>query len=98
MGDKVDSKLYQLFGVAEYAERLRKETKNEELEKLDETLSKFILVKGIEDLSEEDLDEMDKAEIKNGQDIYNFFNKHIEDFPSKLNQYGREFRRTYTNN
>ena len=45
--------LYELFGVSEHAKKLQEEGKTDELKLLDETLSKFILVKGMENLSEE---------------------------------------------
>lgn len=91
---RVNLKLYTIFGVAKYAERLRKENKHNRLKQLEETLSRFILVKGIEDLSPEARKKLTEAKINDGLDLYNFFNKHIVNFQERLKEYGREFRET----
>lgn len=91
-------KLYEMFGVAEYAEKLQREQKTEELQKLDETLSQFILVKGIEDLSEEARKKLEAETIENGMDLYKFFNQHIENFQERLKEYGRDYRNTIIGN
>jgi len=91
-------KLYEMFGVAKYAETLMRENKQEELKKLDETLSKFILMKGIENLSDEARKQIETEDISDGMDLYKFFNQHIENFQEKLKDYGRDYKHAIIGN
>ena len=90
----INKNLYELFGVADLVKKLKNEGKKEELSKLEKTLSKFILIKGLEDLSKEDRRKLADQEINDGSDLYKFFNKHIDNFPAKLKNYGHDFRNT----
>lgn len=92
MQPQVNPQLYKLFGVEDYAKELQAKGKQQELEKLNQALYKFILLKGIEDLSKEGLKEMEKIEFKDGYELNKFFVKHIDSFQDKLNSYGREFK------
>lgn len=83
-------KLYELFGLTDYIKKFNKE----ELAKLDETLSKFILIKGIQDLPTDAKQRLAKQKFTDGKDLYLFFNKYIIGFPAKLKNYSDEFRNT----
>ena len=90
----ISKNLYESFGVADLVEKFKNEGKKEELAKLEKTLSKFILIKGLEDLSKEDRQKLADQEINDGSDLYKFFNKHIDNFSGKLKNYGHDFRNT----
>jgi len=90
--------LYELFGVSEHAKKLQEEGKTDELKLLDETLSKFILVKGMENLSEENRKKLADEHVEDGIDLYKFFSQHIGNFQERLKDYGRDFRTTIVAN
>jgi len=87
-------KIYELFGLANYANKLESENKIEELEQLEQSVSKFILLKALEDLPEEAKKSLASTEIGDGLDLYNFFDQHIANFQERLAEYGRDFHST----
>jgi len=98
MTDQITSnEIYELFGVAQYVEQLRAANQTEDLSKLDQMLSEFILLKGIEDLSEEAKEQLNAQPINDAVDLYKFFVAHIENFNDRFEAYGKEFQDTILN-
>jgi len=93
----VNPKIYKMFGVIDYVNKLTREKKSEDLAKLDKTISKFILAKGLEDLSEDKRKKLQIESIEDGMDLYKFFNTHIDNFQKRLKDYGRDFKNTILN-
>lgn len=98
ISNTINPKLYKMFGVEKYANKLIKEKNTRELQHLEETLSKFILIQGIEDLSDATRQKLKTENIENGVDLYNYLNQHIEKFQERLKDYGRKFQRTILRN
>lgn len=98
MSDQISSnEIYELFGVAQHVEQLRATNQLDELNKLDQTLSEFILLKGIGDLSEEAKQRLNTQPIDNAVELYKFFVNNIENFNQRFTAYGKDFQETILN-
>ncbi|MFH1602268.1 MAG: hypothetical protein ABIB61_04935 [Candidatus Shapirobacteria bacterium] len=92
--NKLNFRFYEDFGLAGLARRLGGENKQEELKTLENTLSSYILLQALKELSPEDQEKLEALGLKNGRDLYGFFNKHIINFDQRIKEYGRTYQST----
>lgn len=89
-----NSSLYTLFGVNQLAQQLQQAGKQQELWQLEATVSEFILLKSLEELTPPQKADLKKANIRSAQEMYEYFSAHIENYQERLSIYGEEFQRT----
>jgi len=88
----ITSDLYQDFGVSDYAQELEQHKKTAELKTLEETISNFILIKSLEDLTLAQRQELDSTQLFSAPDLYQFFSTHIQNYPERLQAYAQSYR------
>jgi hypothetical protein len=87
--------IYEIFGVREHVKKLRAEGRKDKLRQLNRILAKFIISRAVDDLSDENLEKLNKIRIKKEGELFEFFTRHIENFSDKLKEYGGKFRRDF---
>lgn len=89
-------RLYRDFGLVGYATQAVLKGNQDRLDQLDRIVSKYILLRALEDLPETSLDVLEKKKFKDSSELYTFLDKNIANFPVRLKQYGRDFNRKFT--
>ncbi|MBP7768377.1 hypothetical protein KA082_00885 [Candidatus Woesebacteria bacterium] len=88
------SPLYQLFGVDQLVLLLQRENKQAELLELEQTISQFILLQSLADLSSEQQETLAGLPVADVTALYAFFKENIPQYQEKLKDYGIQYRNT----
>lgn len=94
LASQIYYKLYQDFGLADRVKKLVEAGKEDEIKKLEETVSSFILAQSLIDLTKEQREALNKLDFTDVQALYDYFEKNIDNYQERLKVYGRTFRTT----
>lgn len=87
------AKLYQTFGVSDYARKLTKDNHKEKLAKLNKTITDYILVNLINELPQETVVKLEKSKTADPEELLTVFTTEFGSISDKIVRYGRKFRR-----